>query len=203
MSPDDRLHDLLQIEVPDTASGEEEDAWSRGDNLLDHLRVASPCHASWEEMAGDNLVRFCQHCRKNVYNLSGMSRWDAADFVREAEGQLCVRFYRRQDGTLLTEDCPVGWRAARRRVIRRVGGIAAAVFALVGVKSPILYRDATMGMYDASGPIAPEYSMPPESGLSAAVLIGALLAIVRGRKADRQVASRAGPGPLTRTETQP
>jgi len=203
MSPEDSLHDLLQIELPNAASGGAEDAWSRGDNLLDHLQVASPCHASWEEMTGDNLVRFCQHCRKNVYNLSGMSQWDAADFVREAEGRLCVRFYRRRDGTLLTEDCPVGWRAARRRLLRRVGGVAAAVFALVGVKPPILYRDdATMGMFDASGPIAPEYSMPPQSVVSAVVLMGALLAIIRGRKSERQAPPSTGSEPSTRSETE-
>jgi hypothetical protein len=137
MPPEDNLHDLLQIDVPDIASSEEERVSPRDADLLNSLRVASPCNAAWDEMEGDDLVRFCQHCRKNVYNLSGMSRWDAAAFIRETEGQLCVRFYRRQDGTLLTDNCPVGWRAARRWLLKCVGSVAAAALGLSGVLSPL------------------------------------------------------------------
>ena len=28
-------------------------------NLLDRVRIASPCSASWSDMAGDDRVRFC------------------------------------------------------------------------------------------------------------------------------------------------
>jgi hypothetical protein len=127
MSPDDRLHELLQIELPGTAAVEAQVAPSRDADLLDRLRIASPCDASWDEMEGDDLVRFCRHCQLNVYNLSGMSRREAAAFVREAERTLCVRFYRRADGTLLTDNCPVGWRAARRRLLEVIGSAAAAL----------------------------------------------------------------------------
>ena len=42
--------------------------------MLDQVRVASPCSASWDEMLGDERVRFCTSCEKNVFNLSAMSR---------------------------------------------------------------------------------------------------------------------------------
>ncbi|KYF84670.1 hypothetical protein BE17_32220 [Sorangium cellulosum] len=58
----------------------------RGLPLLDSLRVASPCNASWDEMAGDDRVRFCQRCEKNVYNLSEMPRDQAERLVRAAAG---------------------------------------------------------------------------------------------------------------------
>src|SRR5437867_3160947 len=77
---------------------------------LDNIRVAKPCPASWNDMEGDDRVRFCAHCRLNVYNLSGMSRRDAGDLIQLVEGRLCVRFFRRKDGTVLTDDCPVGMR---------------------------------------------------------------------------------------------
>jgi prepilin-type processing-associated H-X9-DG protein len=127
MAPDDRLRELLQIELPATAAVDETAVHPRDAALLNSLRIASPCDASWEQMEGDDLVRFCRHCQLNVYNLSGMSRREAAAFVRQAEGRLCVRFYRRADGTLLTDNCPVGWRAARRRLLE---GIASAAGAL-------------------------------------------------------------------------
>jgi hypothetical protein len=59
-------------------------------------------------MAGDDRVRFCGECRKNVYDLRGMRREEAEGLLRERGGDLCVRLYRRADGTVLTEDCPVG-----------------------------------------------------------------------------------------------
>jgi hypothetical protein len=54
-------------------------------DLLGEIRVASPCTASWDEMEGSEQVRFCRHCRKNVYDLSGMSRREATALVRETE----------------------------------------------------------------------------------------------------------------------
>ena len=100
--------------------------------VLDNVRVASPCSASWDQMEGDEQVRFCRHCDRNVYNLSGMSRQEAEALVRDREGRLCVRFYRRRDGTLLTDNCPVGLRRARRWLLAHVGGITAA-FGLVAL----------------------------------------------------------------------
>lgn len=95
---------------------------------LEQLRVASPCPASWDGMAGDDRVRFCGECRLHVYNLSGMSRVDAEGLIERTEGRLCVRMLRRADGTVITRDCPVGL-ARVHRAIRR--GVLAAV-ALIG-----------------------------------------------------------------------
>ena len=77
-------------------------------NLLATLSVASPCPAPWDAMKGDQRVRFCESCQKNVYNLSAMTTAEAETLLGKVEGRLCVRFYRRTDGTVLTSDCPVG-----------------------------------------------------------------------------------------------
>lgn len=86
-------------------------------NSLDHVKIASPCSADWNQMFAfqDERVRFCSHCNQNVYNLSAMSQSEAAALVYKTEARLCVRFYRRSDGTMLTENCPVGLRALKRR----------------------------------------------------------------------------------------
>jgi hypothetical protein len=82
--------------------------------LLDNIRVATPCEASWDAMRGNGRVRLCTKCSKKVFNLSAMSRADAEVLVRKHAGAgLCVRFYRRLDGTVMTNDCPVGVRARR------------------------------------------------------------------------------------------
>jgi len=83
--------------------------------VLDNIRVATPCRKDWNEMTGDERVRHCGDCNKHVYNLSGMTRDEAQALFVEKHGELCVRFYRRADGTILTADCPVGVRQKRKR----------------------------------------------------------------------------------------
>jgi len=104
---------------------------SRPAELLANLRVASPCPARWADMTGDDRARFCAQCQKHVYNLSEMTADAASNLIREKEGQLCVRFYQRADGTILTADCPVGVAAVLRRVKRLAVAVVALVFSSV------------------------------------------------------------------------
>lgn len=104
-------------------------------NPLDSVRIASPCSANWNEMYGDERKRFCSECKLNVYNLSAMTQREAENFLINAEGRVCLRIFRRNDGTVLTQDCPVGWLALKKKVSRA----ATAVFALtMGIFGGIL-----------------------------------------------------------------
>ena len=96
-------------------------------NPLDNIRIASPCPANWDEMFGDDRKRHCGECKLNVYNLSGMTRREAEDLLVNSEGRLCVRYFRRADGSILTKNCPVGWAAVKQRVSR----VATAVFSMI------------------------------------------------------------------------
>lgn len=100
---------------------------------LEAVKVATPCRADWDKMTGTNTVRFCQTCTKNVYNLSGMTREAAEALVNEKEGKLCVRFYQRADGTMLTQDCPVGTKMARRPFYWLAAGFAAFLVSGVAI----------------------------------------------------------------------
>ena len=91
---------------------------SKFTNPLSSVKIASPCSQDWNEMIGTERTRYCGECRLNVYNLSGMSRREAENLLTNSEGRLCVRFYRRTDGSVLTKDCPVGWQAVKKRVSR-------------------------------------------------------------------------------------
>jgi hypothetical protein len=142
--------------------------------LLDGLRIASPCDASWDAMAGNDQVRHCAQCDKNVYNLSAMTRDEAEALLRQREGRICVRMYRRPDGTMLTSDCPVGARRRRRRrtvtvalalAVTGSGAMAAVAFvpgqATMGAARP--YQPVAMGLI-----AAPARPSPPEMGEVAA-----------------------------------
>jgi hypothetical protein len=100
------------------------------------LQIASPCSASWDRMVGDDRVRHCPDCNLNVYNFSAMSLREIDRIVADHEGRLCARFYRRADGTMLTQNCPVGIRA----VVSRASRAAAAAFATILSVSPAMAR---------------------------------------------------------------
>ncbi|HET9226286.1 MAG TPA: hypothetical protein VFR31_06445, partial [Thermoanaerobaculia bacterium] len=90
-------------------------ATESGPVSLERLRIANPCPARWEEMEGDDRIRFCGACKKNVYNLSALQRSEAEALVARHEGKICATFFRRTDGMVLTADCPVGRRRVRAR----------------------------------------------------------------------------------------
>jgi len=100
---------------------------ARFNNTLDHVRIAAPCKADWDKMFGDERVRFCGQCSLNVYNLSEMTKSDAELLVARTEGRLCVRFYRRTDGSILTRNCPEGLRALKRRLSRVASAVGTAL----------------------------------------------------------------------------
>jgi hypothetical protein len=92
-----------------------------------NLRIASPCSAKWEEMKGTDWMRHCTECNLNVYNFSEMTWKEVERLVASRQGRLCARFYRRADGTMLTQDCPKGLRAVVRRVSRWAGAALSAI----------------------------------------------------------------------------
>jgi hypothetical protein len=72
---------------------------------LDLVSIPTPCGYDWNKMSGDEQTRFCPQCAKHVYNLSAMTREKAEETLTKHEGGLCVRLFRRPDGTVVTHDC--------------------------------------------------------------------------------------------------
>lgn len=112
------------------------------------------------ETASD-AVRFCGQCSKNVYDISKLTTVEASLLIQqgEASGRLpCMQLYRRFDGTVITDDCPVGLRRIRD-IWRRVNSVAAGVaaFFLVGLPIAAQNRDVTdvKGKVAAPSPSAP------------------------------------------------
>ena len=121
---------------------------SRFESPLNDIKVASPCPADWDEMYGDSRKRFCSECKLTVYNLSGMTRVEAENLITNAEGRLCVRFYRRADGTVITQDCPVGWAKVKHRakvVVTAAFSMLMAMFSGMMIVSLFSKQKATVG----------------------------------------------------------
>lgn len=95
--------------------------------MLNNIRVASPCSAKWEQMSGDNRIRHCHACNLNVYNFSEFSEQEIREILASRKERLCGRLFQRHDGTVITQNCPVGL----KKVVRRISRIAGAVLSLV------------------------------------------------------------------------
>jgi hypothetical protein len=104
---------------------------------LQKLQVASPCYERWDAMKGDDRVRHCASCKLNVFNVREMTTGEVEELVQRTNGRVCMRLYRRWDGTLLTRDCPVGVQRARVRVVAAM--VTAASFVMV-LLMPLLLR---------------------------------------------------------------
>jgi hypothetical protein len=102
--------------------------------VVDNIRPASPCTEDWSKMEGDARARSCARCNQNVYNLSEMTREEAHALLVAREGAVCVRYYRRSDGTILTKDCAVGKQRRRRRRVVAAGLVASIAASLLGYK---------------------------------------------------------------------
>lgn len=85
-------------------------------NLVQSVTIKTPCSVGWENMEGDEKVRFCGKCKLNVHNLSNMSEKEAASVIANKNDKLCVFIARRQDGTVITDNCPVKLQVIRNRI---------------------------------------------------------------------------------------
>ena len=99
--------------------------------ILDNIRIASPCDASWDEMPGDDRVRSCSACSRSVYNIAAMTSDEVSAMIAGREGRLCVRLYLRTDGTVITADCPPTVPPAPGYRFRRAHALALVLVALV------------------------------------------------------------------------
>src|SRR5579872_160274 len=55
------------------------------------MTIAKPCRESWDAMAGTDTKRFCTACDRSVYDLSVLTRRQAADLLDKNAGKVCGR----------------------------------------------------------------------------------------------------------------
>lgn len=84
-------------------------------------------------MTGDARTRHCEACGLNVHNISAMTETEIGELVGSGDRRVCVRLFKRADGTVLTRDCPRGLSAYRKRVATFAGAALTAVLGLFSV----------------------------------------------------------------------
>lgn len=150
--------------APEKATG------AAGTRFLDNIMIAAPCTADWDNMEGDDTVRFCNLCELNVFNLSGMSGKDAEALLRsksaDTNSSLCIALYRRADGTIITDNCPVGLKSIRDKLLtakssrnRFVSIAAAAALFLLGLQVQAQNTENRLTGGAAVKPAEPEHRL--------------------------------------------
>ena len=66
------------------------------------VSVAAPCSENWDQMRGNDTIRFCSHCAKDVHNLVGLKKSEieqrVGELVARSDGRLCVRYHSSHTG---------------------------------------------------------------------------------------------------------
>lgn len=132
------------------------------------VRIASPCPASWDGMLGDDQVRYCHHCSQAVFNLSSMTGAEAKLLLKTTQGRICVRYFVRNDGTIMTADCPVGLARIRKLAAKRISAVATLLLSLFAgipalVINLLLYREINKPLRPAIAQNSFEYLPDPRA----------------------------------------
>lgn len=115
---------------------------------LSKVKIASPCKVPLSEMEDQGNCFHCKSCDLNVYQFSKLTNSEIADLLNENNEKLCVGIFRREDGTIITKDCPLGLRDVGF-IYRRSGLIKAIAFVLI-IMMAMIYNKARNNSFDDS-----------------------------------------------------
>lgn len=136
---------------------------NNGSDILNRVHIAAPCDVDWNTMDGDERTRFCHQCKLNVYNVAEMSAEETRELLQNTEGRLCMRLYRRRDGTIITDNCPVGLKELRDQ-LRRCAVLLLSMLASIGIISSA----QAQGLVGA--PVDPRYGVSGQVRVDAEVI---------------------------------
>ena len=100
-------------------------------SLIDSVKVENPCSKEWEQMLGNDRIRICEHCAKNVTNLSAITRKEALRVVNASNGEICIRYI--NDPATNRPIFADRMHQITRRAPRLAAGVMAASLTLSGV----------------------------------------------------------------------
>ena len=128
------------------------------------LAVVAPCPIGWEQLAGNDRVRFCGHCQQNVHNVASLTMDEAAALIQRVEGRACLRLQRRADGTVITRDCFHAVRRARERIVASALGVMVAAAGywtgVQGLRKLFAWRWSRLSQPECELPPAPRAEPP-------------------------------------------
>lgn len=98
-------------------------------SLLDAIEMPAPCSKDWKDMTGDEKVRFCHSCGKNVVNIAAYTRSEAKKILKQSSEKPCIRLVRDSQGNVQTSDKRF-YKIASKRASRIAAGVLGASLTL-------------------------------------------------------------------------
>lgn len=124
---------------------------------VERIVIQAPCQVGWDEMTGDDMIRFCGQCKKNVHNLSTLPDDRLAEVLAERKiKEACVIMSKDKDGRVKFDNCPVALRKVRDHYKK-----VAVSLLLIAAWSLALSADA-QGLVGA--PVDPRFGSEAEVG---------------------------------------
>ena len=117
-------------------------------SFIDSVKVGVPCSEDWEKMRGNDRVRFCSHCTKEVNNLSAISRKEAARLVRASGGGICIRYIAHP----VTQRPMFGEQIVQ--ITRRTPALAAGIMTASLALSTMAYAQTVPSAPEPASPVA-------------------------------------------------
>jgi hypothetical protein len=114
--------------------------------------IAAPCEAQWKDMEGTDRFRTCQRCKCIVFDVKRMSLEDAKSMIFTREGKSPQAFYKREDGTFLTQNCPIGVRNKKIAKQVWVGSVLAVISAFTLLAIIYLRSHAEFNAHKSEAP---------------------------------------------------
>ena len=90
---------------------------------IEKFKQATPCSALWEGTDPKERVRYCEQCKRQVYDFAGLELPEAEALIFKRENRKNVTLFKRVDGKFLTSDCPVGVKKRLTLILANVGGV--------------------------------------------------------------------------------
>lgn len=91
-------------------------------NLSERLKIKTPCTANWDQMVGNEWVRFCEHCQLIVNDLTPLTPKRVHRLIANSKGRLCVRYRLTAEGAPLLKAAPQHLHQIRTRVSKIAAG---------------------------------------------------------------------------------
>ncbi len=104
-------------------------------DLSNQLKIENPCSANWDQMIGNDWVRFCEHCQLTVNDLTPLTPKRVQRLIADSKGRLCVRYRVSREGTPILKAVPQQLHQIRKRVSKLAAGAFTTVLSISSATS--------------------------------------------------------------------
>ena len=117
-------------------------------NVIDEIRISTPCPKNWHAMQGDERRRYCSHCSMHVTNLSEHTQEQALKIVSQAgTKRLCVRILVGASGKVIYKQSSPWW----KRSLQAPSILLVALLTLIGLSTSKARAETQKATSDAQG----------------------------------------------------